>query len=241
MSVGIGGGAPGDHVGEMAELYALGALEPNERAEVEAHVAACAACSRALGAASSSVAALEDATTTPLDPPERLAFRIARSARAAQALAPDSRRRRTASAPSVLATAAAFFLAVGLGIGAIVERSQDAAQASRESTVLAAIATSHFLHVSLSARDSGIAPGKVLYARDGAWVYVILTSAACECRAVVRSGQGDRDLGRLEGRGTTATLFARPNVPPTSLDLVDDAGRVVATATLAYPKATPAR
>ena len=92
MSVGIGGGSSGDHLDEMAELYALGALEPSEGAAVEAHVAGCASCARALAVARASIAMLEDATTTRLEPPERLASRIARSARTAVSLALPSRR-----------------------------------------------------------------------------------------------------------------------------------------------------
>ena len=40
-----------DHVGELAELCALGALEPRQRADVDAHAAGCERCTRALGEA----------------------------------------------------------------------------------------------------------------------------------------------------------------------------------------------
>jgi anti-sigma factor ChrR (cupin superfamily) len=50
-----------DHVVDLAELYALGALEPEELAAIDAHVVSCADCRVAVGAAEATVAALDDA------------------------------------------------------------------------------------------------------------------------------------------------------------------------------------
>ncbi len=33
-----------EHVSEFAELYALGVLEPQERADINAHAASCGSC-----------------------------------------------------------------------------------------------------------------------------------------------------------------------------------------------------
>jgi hypothetical protein len=75
----------------------------------------------------------------------------------------------------------------------------------------------------------------VLYARDGAWFYVIIDSAACACRVLARSAGVERDLGIPAARGSTATLFVRDFPHPTVLELVDASGRVISAATLAYP------
>jgi len=233
MHVGRDGG---QHLGELAELYALGALEPHERAQVEAHVASCANCARALGAAEVTVEALDDVFVPQLDPPERLGARIAASAQAVVPLAPRRVRRSAAlPAPSFYATAAALLLAAGIGGGALVEHSTDVRQVAHDSAVLATIATAHFNHVSLTAREPSAPVSKVLYARDSAWLYVVIDSPTCDCRVVVRSAASERDLGKPEVRGSTATLFVRDFPRPTSLELVDASGRVISGATLPYP------
>jgi hypothetical protein len=128
-----------------------------------------------------------------------------------------------------------LLLAVGIGGGVFVERSAQSAQTARESAVLATIASSHFNHVSFTSRGASSPVSKVLYARDGAWFYVVIDSAACACRVVARSVAAERDLGQPTVRGSTATLFERDFPHPTALELVDASGRVVSAATLSYP------
>lgn len=218
------------HLGDFAELYALGALEPSQRAAVEAHVAGCATCARALDAAVATVAALDDAFVPRIDPPDRLGERIASSAASIVPLAPHTARGRARYAAGGLAAAAA--LVIGVGGGAFMERATNIRQAARQSAVLATIATSHFAHVTFTRRSGDAPVSKVLYAHDGAWLYVIVDSATCGCRVVARSAAGNRDLGDVEAAGGTATLFARGVGQPNSLDLVDAAGRVIADAKL---------
>ena len=52
------------HVGENAELYALGSLTDDERACVDAHIATCAQCRARVGVAEETVLALEAQTPT---------------------------------------------------------------------------------------------------------------------------------------------------------------------------------
>lgn len=233
MSEGPGAGR---HLGELAELYALGALEPIERAQVEAHAADCIACARALGAAATTVAALDDAFVPQFEPPERLGSRIAAAAAAVVPLAQRREPMRTTWRVSAFyATAAALVLAAGIGGGALVEHSANVRQAAQDSAVLATIATSHFNHVSFTSHAAGVPVSKVLYARDGAWFYVVIAGSNCNCRVVARSATGERDLGKPDLHGDAATLFVRDVPRPTSLELVDPSGRTLADATLAYP------
>jgi hypothetical protein len=226
----------GRHLGELAELYALGALEPLERTQVEAHAAQCATCTRALAAAESTVAALDDAFVPQLEPPERLAARIAASAAVVVPLAPRRAPRPAAwRARGFYATAAGLLLAAGIGGGAFIEHSADVRQAAHDSAVLATIATAHFNHVTFTAHAAAVPVSKVLYARDGAWFYVVIAGSTCDCRVIARSAAGERDLGRPDVRGSTATLFVRDFPRPTALALVDPAGRTLSDATLAYP------
>jgi hypothetical protein len=226
--------SPDRHLGELAELHALGALEPLERAQVERHVAACQRCAEALSAAEATVAALDDAFVAQVEPPERLGARIAASAQTVVPLAARRAARGAWSIPSLYATAAALLLAAGVGAGALVEHTADVRQAARDSAVLATIATSHFNHVTLTARTASAPVSKVLYARDGAWFYVVINTPACDCRVVARSALGERDLGPPTARGATATLFVRDDPRPNSIELVTPAGRVIADATLVY-------
>ncbi len=222
------------HIDELAELYSLGALEPDERADVEAHVAGCSSCARALGDAEAAVAALDDAFVAQIEPPERLGARIAASAKTSMPVARSRSARASFRLPSFYATAAALLLAAGVGAGALVERAADTRQAAHDSTVLATIATSHFNHVTLTARSPAAPVSKVLYARDGAWIYVVIDGTTCDCRVVLRSSAGERDLGHPAVRGSTATLFVTNLSRPTSIELVTESGQIVSSATLIY-------
>lgn len=73
-----------------------------------------------------------------------------------------------------------------------------------------------------------------MYARDGAWWYLLVDSATCDCRVVARTIAGTRDLGAPEARGTTSTLFVTGVPRPASIALVDRAGSTVADAPLIY-------
>jgi len=232
MSAMSDGPGMGQHLGEFAELYALGMLEPEERARVEAHVADCAACARELGAAESTVTALVDEFVEQVEPPSRLGERIAASARAQ---APSRLPRRWAwPTSSLLAVAASLVVAIGAGSTALVEHASDVRQAARDSAVLATLAQAHFLHTSLTARDPAAPVSKVIYARNGAWMYVVVDSATCRCHVVARFASGEQDLGDPDARGTTSTLFARTPSRPTSVALVDASGHVISDARLAY-------
>jgi hypothetical protein len=248
MNAGNDRGSAGDHLGELAELYTLGVLEAEERGPVEAHAAVCANCACALGAAEETLAVLDEIFVPQLEPPERLASRIAASAQAAGPALParrvlpdapaapaDRPARAALPEPRSLAAAAAVLLAIGIGGGVFVERSAQSRQAARDSAILATIASSHFNHVSFTSRGASGPVSKVLYARDGSWFYVVIDSATCACRVLARSARVERDLGKPAVRASTATLFVRDFPRPSALELVDASGRIVSTATLAYP------
>jgi len=227
----------GRHLGELAELYALGALEPLERAQVDAHAAGCAACMRALGVAESTVAALDEAFVPQVDPPQRLGSRIAAAAASAAVVSLAASRKRERAAwrvPSFYASAAAVLLTAGVAGGAFVEHAANVRQAAHDSAVLATIATSHFNHVTFTAHVPAAPVSKVLYARDGAWFYVVIAGSTCDCRVIARSATAQRDLGKPAVRGDAATLFVRDFPRPTSLELIDASGRDVSDATLVY-------
>jgi len=223
----------GDHVGENAELYALGALDPQERADVDRHLATCLQCTREVGQAEAAVAMLDDATIPQVEAPPALGRRLAASVAtlAASKVVPLRRARWSPQ----LAMAASIALVVGLGGGIALDRSSGGSRAAiRDEKALEKVAASHFLHASFASLVPGAPTAKVLYARDGSWYYVIVDDDVSGCHVVARSAAGDVDAGSLVPGSQTSTLFVQPRARPLSLELVRD-GRVIATAALARP------
>jgi anti-sigma factor RsiW len=199
------------HVDEDLELYALGVLSDEERARVEAHVAACSQCSARLGDAEAVVAKLALAY-----PPSTVApLRLARIA------------------SPWIAAAAAFVLAVGITLAALLQTHRLQAQVGADDAVLATIATSHFNHAEFSKTAAGAPAAKVLNARDGAWLYVIVDAPLGGVHVVGRHDDTAVDFGAVRVHGNTATLFVRDPGTMSRLELRRD-GATIGTAVPSY-------
>ncbi len=211
-----------EHLGEDAELYPLGVLGDDAVREVERHIALCSECAgrvaQAQGVAASLAAALPLATPSPA-----LERRLRESARPQQGA-----KLRTGLFPFALA--AAFALAfLGLGWQALVLHEQLKA----EDVALVAMVRSHFNHVSMSPESANPVAAKILYARDGSWIYIIADKPGGALRAIAYTAGGVADLGALSSTGETATLLAHPRERIVSITL-QRAGADVASARLAY-------
>jgi hypothetical protein len=167
------------HVGENAELYAVGALDEAERAAVDAHIAGCAECLRRVGEAEETVLALE---------------RGADSA--------SQRSHRPALSPIVARLVPIWWVplaaAAALIIGMLVPRS-----APQSDRAMLAMIGSHFSHAQFAGSGP---PAKVLYARDRSWYYVIV-SGAHHYRVFGRRDGKQSFLGVTAPRGKTNELF----------------------------------
>jgi hypothetical protein len=185
------------HIDDLAELYALGSLDERERVAVDAHVAQCPACLRKLGEAEETLLALE-AQYVPVQPPA--------------ALDENMRFERKASSGWWLVVAAAFVIGLLPSVPLLLQR-----QAHGEGDIAAiAILHSHFSHSQFSGADS--APSaKVLYARDRAWLYVMVEGAQHYDVYKVRGGIATR-LGTIAPQGATSNLFVEL---PGALDRVE--------------------
>jgi len=168
--------APHAHLDDDAAAYALGALDASGMMRVDALAASCDECARRVGEAEATVARL----VVPADAPARAVPRV-----------------RTAW----LAIAAAFVIGL-LPSAYLLVRTHDA-QATR-AVALDALVHSHFLHASFVSLAPDAPHAKVIYARDGSWLYIV--SDAPRPLTVVAE-PGDRPLGRLEVSGTAAALY----------------------------------
>lgn len=193
---------PDEHIGESAELYAIGALEPAERDAVDAHLARCPECLRRVGEAEEAVLALERGNVideAPVDGGRSLRF---------------ARRRFTWLLPL---TAAAAFI-----VGLLIPRP-----APHNDVATLAMIGSHFSHAQFAGSGP---PAKVIYAHDRSWYYVIVAAPAGYTVVGVRNGSLTT-LGTTQPSGKTSVLFTRSSTAFDRLQL-RDGGTVVETASL---------
>ena len=205
------------HVADLAELYAIGSLDERERDRVDAHVRECQACAADIGAAEEAVAALitERAPAPTLDARMHRAFAPPRTTRFWSALA-----------------AAAFVAGLLPSIWFWSAARNSAAFTSDREQAVHAMVGSHFAH----AQFAGLAPdapkAKVIYARTGAWRFIVVDAGRAYTVAA-QSNAGTIRLGQLHVQGATAELFL-PNAPAARTLLLLDGTRPVARATLPY-------
>lgn len=189
------------HIGENAELYALGSLDELERQRVESHVANCAECLRRLGQAEETVLDLERETAeVPLPAGSR---------------APQFVSRRPARWWTGLVAAAAALL-----IGYLLPHPQPVSD-----TVQIAMLHSHFNH----SQFVGHGPlAKVLYARDRSWYYIVVEGS--RTYAVDGVGPtGTTALGTTTRRDGASELFVA-HAPQFAQVQLRDGTEVVETA-----------
>ena len=192
------------HLGDDAELYALGLTGTDRVGEIEAHLAQCAECRARVVAAESVAASLSAAL--PAAPAAAAAATTTPSASTTPASSGTLARpvaRRPWIAP--LATAAALVFAATTAIEGSAARTATTQLATTD-TALLAIAASHFGHTTLTTNSGVVA--KAIYARDGAWCYLVVDHAPPGSHVVANRSGVARDLGALSNRAP-ATLFVR--------------------------------
>jgi len=185
------------HLGDEAELYALGLLDDAEREAVDAHVATCEGCARRVGDAED-VAATLAASIPASEPPARLGRRF--SARA------QSRTQTFDWRIAALSAAAAILLA----FSALSWQRTTSVQGRLATMQIAtqAMLRSHFTHVPMTLEPGAATSAKVIYDPKGTWIYVVALDPADRFDVVARSASGERDLGALSPSGETSVLFA---------------------------------
>jgi hypothetical protein len=189
-----------NHIDDEADHYALGLLEDDERARVDAHLATCAACTERVGAAEAVVAGLIDATQR----------------------APQARMPRWP-----YAVAAAFALASGLLLGQNVFMR---GALDGDGTVLATLVNSHFDHAQFQTAAGAPIGAKAIYERHGEWFEILVDGAPAWRVIFVRAdGTRDPALGGFARRGAASVLTATPAGRVRTVELEDAEGHIVGT------------
>jgi hypothetical protein len=190
-----------EHLGEDAELYALGVLGPADAARIEAHVAQCAECATRLGEAEGVVAELATAV-----PPVEQRVRVLPL--------------RRGTMQRWYAAAAVFVLMAGVSLGSLLDVHTLADRVSSDDAILSTIATSHFNHAEFTPVAAGAPVAKVLNSRNGDWVYIIVDGVVDDCTAFAVHAGRRVELGDVTIHGKTSTLFVPNPGPVERIDLI---------------------
>jgi anti-sigma factor RsiW len=208
-----------EHLGELAELYALGALDARERDDVERHLARCAQCVRRLAEAERDVAVLAASQTQYAAPPT-LESRLRRAVR-------------PHAFPAWAAAVAAAFV-VGFAPATYFWQQNEAMHAlmTADSAALSRIATAPHRAVAFSPMPGG-SNASVMYGPDGSW-YVVVVAHVSKTLTVAWMHDGRQTvLGTAVPHGDLAMLYLPSSHRMDRLALMDGTA-VVAEAQLAY-------
>lgn len=202
-----------EHIGDLAERYALGDLDASETTVLETHIAACDSCLRLIGEAEETVLALERGDTV------------------ARVPAMLERRLQLPVRRHIPFVGFAGAVAAGLVIGIISAFLAFSFRPDGTQHALVAMVNSHFNHAQFaSVGAQQAAPAKVIYARDKSWLFVIATGSEHYSVYAVDK-QGATRLGELRPEGTSSTLYIDHPVAAGTIELRDGA-TVVARAAL---------
>lgn len=207
-----------EHVNGEAELYALGVLGELEAARLERHVRSCDDCARRVGEA------------------EETALRLIECGVRERATVLPSRRllagARTRTVEAV-AAAAACAAVVTFVVTAYLLPIGPHARSSVERPALAAMLAGHFLHAPLVASAPGAPAAKVVYAREGGWLYVIAAPGKDALDIVV--DRRSPPAASLAPSDAVRSRFVSIAGRVKTVELVDR-GATIAAAHLVYPR-----
>ncbi len=192
-----------EHIEDLAEGYALDALEPGERVRVEEHIAICRLCKQHMQGVHDTAQLLAFAAA-PIAPPDRCKLRVMEKVAREQFLSTPTRRQRTGRMLSAWATFATIAL-IAMGAWTISLQREVAAMQDQQvraqgeqATLQAQIAHFASTETVRSLRAEGIA--------TGATAKTYMTPGKNEALLVVRN------LPRLEPGKAYQVWVARPGL-----------------------------
>jgi len=191
------------HAGEMAELYALGSLSAEETEQLQRHVVQCAECRKRVSDAEQAVTAMIEADEVPGEAPAVLHRLFAQPLRPRRAFVPAAWG----------ALAAALVLWIVPASWFYSQSARESASVARQDVAMHALVHSHFLHVQLSALAPGAPSAKAIYARTGAWVYVLVDAPSQGLSIGTMQQSRLRVLGQPSTlRGSSAFYYDGPSI-----------------------------
>jgi hypothetical protein len=212
-----------DHIGESAELHALGQLGELESSRIEKHARTCDACAKRLGEAEAAVLHLIESGSVASAPPVELDRRI----RFAKPQPPRA---------WIAAVAAAFLL--GLLPWGVAELRRPPTADSSQQLAMNAMLAGHFLHTPFMALVAGAPPAKVIYPREGGWLYVLAGPASQTLDVVAVAGTKRTTIASIPpgtaARGAFITIAQRVG----TVQLLAN-GKPIASARIVYAAPAP--
>jgi hypothetical protein len=222
----------GLHIGDDAELYALGVLDEAERRAIDAHLAHCAECRRRVGEAEETVLAMER-HVAPEEPPADLEARV-RAGRAEPSRARGF---------SWYALAAAFLIGLLPAVAFFANRLhedqlREQQVAGAHSVVMLAMVHSHFGHAQFAPYKAAehVPNAKVVFARDGSWMYILVDEPRSYGVSALYNTDEHATLGATRPYGGASELYVeKPPPGVSSVYLLDDRGKAIARAWVLNP------
>ena len=220
------------HVADLAELYALGALDDGERNAVDAHAQDCASCAASIASAERDVALIASMESRRRAPPE-LANQIEQIVGSRVAIL----RPRAWALPATLAAA----LVAGLLPSFYFWRESREIHGAMlaQSAAIERVATAPHRTTAFRPMPGG-PPAEVMYAMDGSWYVVVVRDSARPLAVVWMHGGQQTMLGTAVPRGRIAMLYLPRSHPMDRLALMDG-DRIVAQAALPWRRTARAR
>jgi anti-sigma factor RsiW len=208
-----------DHIGENAELYALGELDELEAGRIQRHARACAECAQRLGEAEATVLQLIESDGADASVPEALDRRIA-------FVKPASPTRGW-----IAAVAAAFVIGLLPWGWTVTQRHpNEVAQPAID-----AMLVGHFVHAPLLPLQAGAPAAKVIYAREGGWIYVLAAAGSDSLDVAAVTGGRTTVVAALAPSGATRAAFVKIPGRVDSVELLEN-GKPIAAAHLVYAR-----
>lgn len=215
------------HIGDLAELYALGALDLGERRALEAHVLQCTECTDRLREAEASFLTLAE-NDSQRDVSARLTDRISASLATQPSTAGAATWTQRPWARPLLAMAAVLAIAIIPSYELLGHNRAMQTQLATDDAAFARMAAGPIAHATFKGRTA-----RVIYSADGTWYYVIVMHPSSDMRIAYIHNGTTEVLGSITMHGSTGTLYLPVSEKMDNLAILQG-GRVVADANLAY-------
>jgi len=212
-----------DHIGELAELHALGDLDELEAIRADRHARTCDACAKRLGEAAAAVLYLVESGDVAPEMPVELDNRI-----------------RFAKRPPLawIAAVAAAFLVGLLPWGVTTLRDSNQGIGSNQQLAMNAMLAGHFLHTPIAALAPDAPNAKVIYPREGGWVYVLVGPSNQPLDVVAIAGKQRMTIASLAPGTETRAAFVPIAPRVTTIQLLAN-GAPIGAAQIVYAAPAP--